>query len=110
MSIALHFPAKAGEGLGAGAYTHAGASKDAGAAIAARVLRSPRLPLQAAALALGYYLGASVGFAFTIPGVPQSVMWLPNSLLLAALLLTPPRDWPMYLAAAFPSQLLVAWQ
>jgi two-component system, NarL family, sensor histidine kinase UhpB len=45
-----------------------------------------------------------------VPGVPQSVMWLPNSLLLAALLLTPPRDWPIYLAAALPAQMLVAWQ
>ena len=81
-----------------------------GAAAVMGVLRSPRLPLQAAAMALGYYLGASVGFAFTMPGAPQSVMWLPNSLLLAALLVTSPRDWPIYIAAAFPSQLLVAWQ
>jgi signal transduction histidine kinase len=110
MSIALHFPARAGEGLGAGALTNAGDSTDSGDVMAMRVLRSPRLPLQAAALALGYYLGASVGFAFTMPGVPQSVMWLPNSLLLAALLLTPTRDWPVYLAAVLPAHLLVAWQ
>jgi signal transduction histidine kinase len=68
------------------------------------------LPARAFMLALAYYLGARVGFAFQAPGTPQSVMWLPNSLLLAALLITPQRQWPMYLAAAFPAQLLVAWE
>jgi signal transduction histidine kinase len=61
-------------------------------------------------LALAYYVGARVGFLFKAPDVPQSVLWLPNSILLAALLILPPRRWAAALAAAFPAQLLVAWQ
>jgi two-component system sensor histidine kinase UhpB len=63
-----------------------------------------------AALAVAYYVAASVGFAFTLPGAPQSILWLPNSLLLAALLVSPPGNWPLLLASAFPAHMLVAWQ
>jgi hypothetical protein len=42
---------------------------------------------------IGYYLGARVGFALTFQSHPISVFWPPNSILLAALLLTPPRIW-----------------
>ena len=61
-------------------------------------------------VALAYYVGARVGFLFRAPVVPQSVLWLPNSILLAALLVSPPRRWPALLIAAFPAQLLVGWQ
>ena len=57
-----------------------------------------------------YYLGAQVGFALQSPNAPQSVLWLPNSILLGALLIVPYRKWPIYLAAAFPAQMLMAWQ
>src|SRR5688500_2708579 len=70
----------------------------------------PLAPMGAVALALAYYVGASVGFAFRVPGAPQSVMWLPNSLLLAAALIAAPRLWPLLLASAFPAHMLVAWQ
>jgi integral membrane sensor domain MASE1 len=70
----------------------------------------PLAPLGAVALALAYYLAASIGFAFRVPGAPQSVMWLPNSLLLAAALIAAPRLWPVLLASAFPAHMLVAWQ
>ena len=56
----------------------------------------------------GYYLGAQIGFALQSPNAPQSVLWLPNSILLAVLLIVPFRRWPGYLAAAFPAQMLVA--
>ena len=55
-----------------------------------------------------YYLGAQIGFALQSPNAPQSVLWLPNSILLAVLLIVPFRRWPAYLAAAFPAQMLVA--
>ena len=55
-----------------------------------------------------YYLGAEIGFALQSPSAPQSVLWLPNSILLAVLLIVPFRRWPVYLAAAFPAQMLVA--
>src|SRR5687767_15111409 len=70
----------------------------------------PLAPLGAIALALAYYVGASIGFAFRVPGAPQSVMWLPNSLLLAAALIAAPRHWPLLFASAFPVHMLVAWQ
>ena len=61
-------------------------------------------------LAAAYYLGAQIGFALQSPNAPQSVLWLPNSILLGALLIVPYRKWPVYLAAAFPAQMLMAWQ
>ena len=51
----------------------------------------------------GYYLGARIGFALTFKPYPVSVLWPPNSILVAALLLTPPRIWWFVLLAAFPA-------
>ncbi len=51
----------------------------------------------------GYYLGAKVGFALTFQPYPVSVLWPPNSILVAALLLTPSRIWWFVLLAAFPA-------
>src|SRR5229473_7308108 len=50
-----------------------------------------------------YYLGAKIGFALTFQPHPVSVLWPPNSILVAALLLTPPRIWWFVLLAAFPA-------
>ena len=52
---------------------------------------------------VGYYLGAKIGFALTFQPHPVSVLWPPNSILVAALLLTPPRIWWFILLAAFPA-------
>jgi PAS domain S-box-containing protein len=52
---------------------------------------------------VGYYLGARIGFALTFQPHPVSVLWPPNSILVAALLLTPPRIWGFVLLAAFPA-------
>ncbi|HET9366773.1 MAG TPA: MASE1 domain-containing protein, partial [Candidatus Udaeobacter sp.] len=51
----------------------------------------------------GYYLGAKIGFALTFKPYPVSVLWPPNSILVAALLLAPPRIWWFILLAAFPA-------
>jgi PAS domain S-box-containing protein len=51
----------------------------------------------------GYYLGAKIGFGLTFLPHPVSVLWPPNSVLVAALLLTPPRIWWFILLAAFPA-------
>jgi gliding motility-associated-like protein len=53
----------------------------------------------------GYFLGAKIGFALTFQPHPVSVLWPPNSILLAALLLTPVRIWWVILLAAFPAHL-----
>src|SRR5262249_41743146 len=52
---------------------------------------------------VGYYLGAKLGIALTFQPHPISVLWPPNSILVAALLLTPPRIWWFVLLAAFPA-------
>jgi PAS domain S-box-containing protein len=52
---------------------------------------------------VGYYVGAKIGFALTFQPRPVSVLWPPNSILVAALLLTPPRVWWFILLAAFPA-------
>src|SRR5882724_664848 len=52
---------------------------------------------------VGYYLGARLGFALTFQPHPVSVLWPPNSILVAALLLTPPRIWWFVVLAAFPA-------
>src|SRR5215468_7880529 len=51
----------------------------------------------------GYYLGCKIGFALTFKPHPVSVLWPPNSVLVAALLLTPPRSWWLVLLVALPA-------
>src|SRR5712672_4623219 len=58
----------------------------------------------------GYYLGCKIGFALTFQPHPVSVLWPPNSVLVAALLLTPPRVWWFVLLAAFPAHLAAQFQ
>jgi PAS domain S-box-containing protein len=58
----------------------------------------------------GYYLGAKIGFALTFQPNPVSVLWPPNSILVAAFLLTPPRSWWFVLLAAFPAHCVTQLQ
>ena len=58
----------------------------------------------------GYYLGCKIGFALTFQPHPVSVLWPPNSVLVAALLLTPLRLWWFVLLAAFPAHLAAQLQ
>ena len=58
----------------------------------------------------GYYLGCKIGFALTFKPHPVSVLWPPNSVLVAALLLTPPRSWWLVLLAALPAHLAAQLQ
>jgi PAS domain S-box-containing protein len=58
----------------------------------------------------GYYIGCKIGFALTFQPHPVSVLWPPNSVLVAALLLTPPRVWWFVLVAAFPAHLAAQFQ
>jgi two-component system sensor kinase FixL len=58
----------------------------------------------------GYYLGCKIGFALTFQPHPVSVLWPPNSVLVAALLLTPPRGWWLVLLAALPAHLAAQLQ
>src|SRR5258705_13568050 len=65
-------------------------------------------PLIAALLvAVGYYIGAKIGFALTFQPHPVSTLWPPNSILLAALLLAP-KHWRWFLLfATLPAHLMV---
>lgn len=53
-----------------------------------------------------YYLGARLGLALTFQPLPISVLWPPNAILFAALLLVPYRMWPVVAAAALPAHLI----
>ena len=67
----------------------------------------PGIPewLTAALVCLGYFIGTRIGFALTFQPNPISILWPPNSILLAALVLTKPRSWWLLLLAAFPAHL-----
>jgi PAS domain S-box-containing protein len=62
-----------------------------------------RMALAALLVSLAYYLGAKIGFALTFQPRPISTLWPPNSILFAALLLTPTRSWWVLLLAALPA-------
>ena len=61
----------------------------------------------ALSVAGSYYLGAKLGFALTPQGSPISMLWVPNALLMAALLLAPMKQWWLLLAAALPAHIAV---
>lgn len=54
-------------------------------------------------VAFGYYLTAKIGFAFVLQPDSVSTLWMPNSILLAGLLLVPKRSWWIILIAACPA-------
>ncbi len=65
-----------------------------------------RMLAAALVLAIGYYAGVQVGIALTFAPNPVSTLWPPNAILLAALLLTPPRAWWLMIAAVLPAHLV----
>jgi two-component system, LuxR family, sensor kinase FixL len=77
-------------------------------------LRSVRHTAAAALLVgVAYYVGANFGFILRFPPSTPSVLWPPNTILTATLLLTAPRRWWISLLAALPAHLVaelgVAW-
>jgi PAS domain S-box-containing protein len=54
-------------------------------------------------VAIAYYLGAKLGFSFTLHPSPVSTLWPPNAIVLAALLLTPPARWGAIALAVLPA-------
>jgi integral membrane sensor domain MASE1 len=57
------------------------------------------------AVGAAYYIAAEVGEALAFPAAPVSVLWAPNAILMAALLLAPREQWWMFLAAVVPFHL-----
>jgi signal transduction histidine kinase len=82
-----------------------------GAAEHAQIWRTTavvRLGLKVLLVCAGYYAGAIVGITFGFPPAGISTIWPPNAVVLAALLLEPPRVWWVYPLAALPTHLHVA--
>ena len=58
--------------------------------------------LAALVTAAGYWLGTQVGLLLTPASLAVSVMWPPNAMLLAALIIAPRSRWPLFLLAILP--------
>ena len=58
-------------------------------------------------VAAAYYSGVQVGLALTFPPATTSVLWPPNAILTAALIIVPPNAWWVCLAAALPVHILL---
>jgi PAS domain S-box-containing protein len=56
-------------------------------------------------VSVAYYVTAKVGFQFTLQPGSVSTLWMPNSVLLAGLLLTSSRWWWLVIAATVPAHL-----
>ena len=71
--------------------------------------RSPvgRILATALLVAVAYYVGADIGFLLRVPPSTLSVLWPPNAILTATLLLAPARHWWIYLLATFGAHLIV---
>jgi C4-dicarboxylate-specific signal transduction histidine kinase/integral membrane sensor domain MASE1 len=83
-----------------------------GAVTAVRALASARpevtrLVLAALVVMVAYWVGAKLGALLKFPDATPSVLWPPNAILTATLLLAPPRWWIVLLLAAFPAHLMV---
>jgi len=65
-----------------------------------------RIALTALLVAAAYYAGANIGLILRLPPTTPSILWPPNSILTATLLLAPVSRWWIYLLAALPAHLL----
>ncbi len=83
-------------------------SDGAGMSLRGRLAR-PALRTAGIALLVGlaYYVGSRVGFVLRFPPATPSVLWPPNAILTATLLLSPPQRWGIYLLAALPAHLII---
>ncbi len=64
-----------------------------------------RVAATAILVGVAYYIGAKAGLVLRFPPSTPSVIWPPNSILTATLLLAAPRRWWIYLLAALPAHL-----
>ncbi len=66
-----------------------------------------RVVATALVVCVAYYIGARIGFVLRFPPATPSVLWPPNAILTATLLLAPAQRWWVYLIAVFPAHVLV---
>src|SRR5438045_1544114 len=64
-------------------------------------------PAIAVVVCAGYYLGSLIGLELRFPPATTSVLWPPNAVLTAALVLTPPRRWLLILLAVLPVHVFI---
>src|SRR5262245_1369065 len=57
------------------------------------------MAMAALVVAVAYFVGVQIGLALTFPPATTSLLWPPNAILTAALLLLPVRQWWICLAA-----------
>ena len=60
------------------------------------------------ATSAAYYFGAQLGFQLRFPASPHSVLWPPNAILLAALMLMPWRLWPWCVLSVLPAHVAIS--
>lgn len=65
------------------------------------------VPALAAATCAGYYLGSLIGLQLRFPPATTSILWPPNAILTAALVLAPPRRWFAILLPVLPIHILI---
>ena len=72
----------------------------------------PRLASAGIAISVcaGYYFGSILGLLLRVPPATPSVIWPPNAILTAALLLVPPRHWWLVLLPVLPVHVAVELQ
>ena len=66
-----------------------------------------RLATRVLLVCAAYYAGAIFGITFNVPPAGIATIWPPNAIVLAALLLAPPRVWWVYLLPLLPTHLHV---
>ena len=64
-----------------------------------------RVASTAILVGVAYYVGAEAGLVFRFPPATPSVIWPPNSILTATLLMAAPGRWWIYLLAALPAHM-----
>jgi len=77
-------------------------------AAAGRAHSYARLAVTVLVVCAGYYGAGVIAFALRLEHGGISDIWLPHGVLLAALMLTPPRRWWLYLVALLPVHLHLA--
>jgi integral membrane sensor domain MASE1 len=69
-----------------------------------------RLSIVGLLVGAAYYVGSLIGFTLTFPDSAISVLWPPNAIVFAALLLMPIRSWWVVLLGVFPAHVAVQLQ
>jgi signal transduction histidine kinase len=72
-----------------------------------RATAATRLAFVVFLVCAGYFIGGIIGIALRFPPSGIATIWPPTAILIAALLVTPPRTWWVSLVAAVPTHILL---